>query len=390
MRSRGREVKVGLLVIVALAVLATGIFLLGEKEFLFARTSRYFVQFQSVGGLNTGNPVQLNGVEVGRVEEIVLPEQVENQLLVVWIAIDRRYADRVRADSQARIKTLGLLGDKYVAITSGSPDQPVIPTGAEIPAAPLTDVDQLIASGEDVVESVVAISHSMATILGRMERGEGLIGALIADTAEGKQVRASLVAAIESFERAAAKLDSGEGALPRLLNDPALANRLEHSLDRLDGILTQVETGEGLLPGLLNDAETRAKFDATFDNLNRAVADLSGVTRDFREGDGLLPRLLNDEAYGREVSEELKSLLEKLNLLSERMTEGQGSVAQLLNDPQVYEAINDVLVGINESKLLRWLIRNRQKAGIKKRYKDTKRELEEAGIEPVEEEGGPR
>ena len=40
----------------------------------------------------------------------------------------------------------------------------------------------------------------------------------------------------------------------------------------------------------------------------------------------------------------------------------------MITDPSVYESINDILIGINESKLLRWLIRNRQQSGIQKRY----------------------
>jgi hypothetical protein len=40
----------------------------------------------------------------------------------------------------------------------------------------------------------------------------------------------------------------------------------------------------------------------------------------------------------------------------------------LINDPAVYESINDILIGINESQMLRWLIRNRQQKGIEKRY----------------------
>jgi hypothetical protein len=42
----------------------------------------------------------------------------------------------------------------------------------------------------------------------------------------------------------------------------------------------------------------------------------------------------------------------------------------MITDPSVYESINDILIGINESKLLRWLIRNRQQSGIQKRYNE--------------------
>src|SRR6185295_6058939 len=147
----GRELRVGLLVVSALVVLGLGAFFIGKDDRLFGRKAHYSVRFEGVSGLTIGNPVQLNGVRVGRVSDIELPEDAGEHQILVWVAIDRRYVKRVRADSTAKIRTLGLLGDKYVEINSGSPDFPEIPPQGEIPAAPSTSVDQLISSGEDVV-----------------------------------------------------------------------------------------------------------------------------------------------------------------------------------------------------------------------------------------------
>ena len=51
----------------------------------------------------------------------------------------------------------------------------------------------------------------------------------------------------------------------------------------------------------------------------------------------------------------------------------------MIDDPQVYEAINDIIVGIDESRFLRWLVRSRQKEGIEKRYETEQEKLEESG-----------
>jgi hypothetical protein len=51
-----------------------------------------------------------------------------------------------------------------------------------------------------------------------------------------------------------------------------------------------------------------------------------------------------------------------------KVNRGEGTAGKLISDPSVYESVNDILIGINESKLLRWLIRNRQQSGIQKRY----------------------
>ncbi|MGH9380288.1 MAG: MlaD family protein [Thermoanaerobaculia bacterium] len=363
-----REVKVGLLLLAALVVAAVGLFLVGSKDHLFALKNRYLVRLESAAGLNEGNPVQLNGVNVGRVESISLPEAVAEENLTIWLQVERRYADRIRSDSRARIKTLGLLGDKYVEITSGSPDAEVIASGGEIPAAPATDVDKLLASGEDVVANIVSLSHSLNNILGRLERGEGLLGLLISEGEATERTRGSLVETLESVERISGQIESGKGTLGRLIYDDTLAQRMSAAVDRFDRVATQMTEGEGLLPSLLNDAAIRDRTLSLIEQLDSVSARLDTISGQLAGGDGLLPRLLNDEVYGRQVSAELESLIHNLNVVSSRLERGDGTLGQLINDPQAVEALNDLLVGVNESRLLRWLIRNRQKKGIEKRY----------------------
>jgi phospholipid/cholesterol/gamma-HCH transport system substrate-binding protein len=369
-----RELKVGLLVLSAVAVFALGVFLIGEKNNLFSRKNRYYVLFQTVSGVRAGNPVQLNGVDVGAVEEVVLPEDPAKRFIRVWISVDRRYSDRVREDTLARIKTLGLLGDKYVEITSGTEAFPAVPDGGEIRAAPATNVDALLASGEDVMANVVEISHSLSAILGRMERGEGLLGELTADSPEGRRLRESMLGTFETVERIAEKIESGNGLLPRLLNDHALADQVGSAVDRLEGLVVKVESGPGLLPGLINDPATKAEFDATLTTVRGVADDLEAFSAQLNSGEGLLPRLVNDEAYGREVADDLRGLARSLSEVADKLNRGDGAGAKLLNDPQIYDAVNDILVGVDESPLLRWLIRSRQKKGIKKRYEDAQRE----------------
>jgi phospholipid/cholesterol/gamma-HCH transport system substrate-binding protein len=370
-RSKGRQAaRVGTLVLAAIAVLAVGVFLIGEQNNLFSRKNRYYIEFQSAGGLKQGNPVQLNGVDVGTVEEVILPQDPARQLIRVWINVDRRYANRVRTDSLARIKTLGLLGDKFIELTSGSPGHAVVPSDGNIKAAPATNVDAILASGEDVMDNVVTISHQLTNILARMERGEGLLGQLTSDTEESLRMRRSLSATFASVERIAHTIEHGNGPLPRMLNDRELADRLARSLADLETLVASAQRGPGLLPGLLNDPAAKQSFDQTLATLNQVAKDLQAFTADLEESDALLPRLVKDEEYGRQVTDEVREIVQRLNTVSKKLTEGQGTAAKLINDPQIYEAVNDILIGVNESWMLRWLIRNRQKAGIQKRYED--------------------
>lgn len=367
-RERGSEWRVGLLVVFALGLLALGIFLIGEQGNLFVRKNRYVVFFPTVGGLNPGNPVQLDGVDVGTVSSVVLPTDPASRQIQVSLDLNRRYGERIREDSAARIKTLGLLGDKFVELTTGSPEAAVIPPGGVIPAAAPTDVDRLIASGEDVMDNVVRISADLRNILQRMERGEGLLGELISESETGRRVTDAVIETMESVKRVAQNIETGDGPIPRLIHDRELAERVDTSLRRLDRVLADLEGGEGLLPGLLRDPATREEYDTAMAGLRGAAADLEVFSRELREGDGLLPRLIRDEELGDEITGELRQVLDRINNLATKLDEGKGTAGQLINDPALYEAAQDIVVGIEESRMLRWLIRNRQKKGIERRY----------------------
>ncbi len=360
--------RVGLLTLVAVAVAAAAILLIGDRQNLFKQKNDYFVRFVSVSGLRPGSDVQLNGVNVGSVERIVLPREIGENLLEVHVSIDARYEQRLRRDSLARIKTLGLLGDKYLEITSGSPASDLVPEGGEIAAAPPTNVEQLAEAGEDVMNNIVTISHQMTGILGRMERGEGLLGELTVDADPDRKLGREILDTLAAIRAAIERLETGTGTVPRLMHDAQMADRIQSAVTRLDGLLGRAETGDGLLPALLDDAAQKESFARTLTHLESVTGQLAAVLTRLEQGDALAGRLLHDEAWGEQVSADLAALVANLRQVAEKLNRGDGTAARLLNDPAFAEALEDILVGIDESRMLRWLIRNRQKAGIEKRY----------------------
>lgn len=377
-----REAKVGLLVLVALAVFVAGVFLIGDRQQLFSRKALYTIHLTQTGGLARGSGVQLSGVNVGQVTGVILPEDVTELQITIEIAVDRRFAARIREDSQATVRTLGLLGDKYVEIRSGSPDSPQIPIGGKIPAAAPTDVEELLSTGEDVAANVAAVSASLRTILARLERGEGIVGELTSGGEEGDQQRASLRSTLESIESLLRKIDEGHGTVGRLFNDDTLALRVESIVGRLETTVEAFESGEGILPSLLHDAETKARFDRVLAELETTTGEIGTTVAELREGEGLLKKLLTDKEYGDRISGDLEKLIGNLATVSDKLASGDGTAAQLINDPEVVEALNDILVGVDESRFLRWLIRNRQKKGLEERYKEEVEQMEAEGLEP--------
>lgn len=377
--SKGNTVRVGVLITVALAVLMVSLFFIGSESKVWARKNEYDVRFESVAGLAEGNPVKISGVTVGVVRDIQLPRDPKKRAVEISLMVDRKYAERIRGDSRARLKKLGLLaGDSYIDITPGDPRFPTVEPGSVIPAQRETNVDALISSGEDLVDNFVQISYSLKNILGRVDRGEGLIGELTTSPETKQRLTDTFLLTLNKTNAALAHMESGRGVAGKLIYDDKFADQLTSSLigsaQSLQTVATNIqkglETGNGLLPALIHDPEGKKKVYDLVDNLRTTSANLATFSTSLQTGQGLVPRLINDKAYGDQALNEFSGLVHQLNDTVAKLNSGQGTAGKMLTDPSVYESINDILIGINESKLLRWLIRNRQQSGIQKRYNE--------------------
>jgi outer membrane protein OmpA-like peptidoglycan-associated protein len=126
-----RAFRLGIFIVATLLVLAAGVFLIGEKQFLFQRTYRLEAQFQDVAGLDNGADVRVGGIHLGTVKYISLPDGPSGKLTVV-MDMANSTKNIVRQNSVATIKTEGLLGNKYVEVSFGSEKAPEIASGDTI------------------------------------------------------------------------------------------------------------------------------------------------------------------------------------------------------------------------------------------------------------------
>ncbi|HEX7418317.1 MAG TPA: MlaD family protein [Thermoanaerobaculia bacterium] len=376
-----KNIRVGLLVAGSLIVLMTFLFFIGSEQKVFARKNEYNIQLENVSGLAEGNPVRMSGVTIGVIHDIFLPHDPKLKNVRIQLMVDRKYADRIRGDSRARMKKLGLLtGDTYIEITPGSLHFDMLESGSIIPAQKQTNVDQLISSGEDLVDNLVQISYSMKNILARVDRGEGLIGELTSSPETKQRLTDTLITTLNRTNAMLGHIESGRGVVGKFVYDDKYAEQLSASLassvESLRVVAADVQrsfdSGDGMLPALLHDPEGKKKMVELVENLRVTSANLATFSNSLQTGEGLVPRLMNDKQYGDQALNEFTGLLQQLNDTVKKINNGEGTAGKIISDPSIYESVNDILIGINESKLLRWLIRNRQQTGIQKRYDDQK------------------
>lgn len=375
-KAKERNLRVGLLVTVSIFVLMVFIFFIGSEQKIFARKNEYFIHLPDAAGLAEGNPVKITGVTVGAVRDIYLPRDPKSRNVDITLTVDRKYEDRIRADSRVRLKKLGLLsGDSYVDISPGTPRFEVLEPGSTILAARQTNVDQLLSSGEDLVDNLVQISYSMKNILSRIDRGEGLLGELTVSPETKQRVTDTLLTTLNKTNAILGHVESGKGLLGKIVYDDKYGEQITasiassaESLRVVSGSLEKsFASGQGAIPALLADPEGKKKVYELVDNLRVTSANLAAFSTAMQNGQGIVPRLLSDKAYADQALAQFNQLVTQLNTTVQKINNGEGTAGKIISDPSIYESINDILIGINESKLLRWLIRNRQEKGIERR-----------------------
>lgn len=140
MKKYTHETVVGIFVVLGLAAVGYMAVKLGDVSFLGGDSYPLYAEFSSVSGLRVDNPVEIFGMEVGRVAGFRMDQ--DNQVVAVELRI--RKGVKVHDDAIAAIKTAGLIGDRYVSIDPGGADEVLKPGDTIMDTQSPTDIADLI------------------------------------------------------------------------------------------------------------------------------------------------------------------------------------------------------------------------------------------------------
>jgi phospholipid/cholesterol/gamma-HCH transport system substrate-binding protein len=182
-----RAARLGAFIVTTLAVLGVGIFIIGNKQYLFTSTYRLKAQFGDVVGLDVGAQVRVGGVHRGTVSSIELPHSTSGKVTVV-MDLDSSTHDIIKQDSVASIETEGLLGNEYMAISFGSAGAANVHNGdtiASYPPLAMSDLikkaDAILDSSQEALKNVTQTTAHLNSISAKIDQGQGTVGALIND-----------------------------------------------------------------------------------------------------------------------------------------------------------------------------------------------------------------
>ncbi len=358
------QIRIGAFILAGLLVFFAIIYLLGAQARYFERKYDLIAEFTDVGGLIEGATVRLAGVQIGRVTGVTLPEQPGGKVRVT-LTIARRYAERIRRDSEAHIATQGLLGDKIVEISLGTPAAPALQPGDIVASREPVEMQQMVKAGVETMQTVKELATGLKGTMARVDRiarevesGKGLVHALIYDEPESLHRLNAILARTQNLLARAEQRDSAVGVLLSPESGKS-ARALLAAMDALGRGAEKADGRETLLSALLYDPQ----YKAVADDLRTVARNFRDVSERVAQGQGLLGQLTRDGSDGTagalgDATADFRAAMANLRQVTERLRAGEGTMGGLLEDPTVYENLVQFLEGARRSFLLRSLIRS--------------------------------
>ncbi|HEY9225666.1 MAG TPA: MlaD family protein [Gemmatimonadaceae bacterium] len=310
------QLKVGGIILAALMVLGVAIYKLGQSANLFHRRYELVAYLANGNGLREGGTVFVAGQYAGTIKSIeFLP--VDNDTtknLKLKLAIDAALKDQIRSDSKAKVRTLGLLGDKVIDISIGTPRYGVLQTGDTIVVAPSLDYEAVLAQAAGAVGDMVELTHDMRRLTGGLIKGEGTIGQLITN----RRLYDEFVGTMGRANAMLVQFENPHGTIGRMLNDPALYNRFVSVITSADSLVLALNDKNGTLGKLLRD-------DTLYTHLVNMAVSGDSLARMLSNGNGMMGRLMSDPTlYDKlnKLTTDLSAILDDVRKDPRRYTRG--------------------------------------------------------------------
>lgn len=285
--------RVGLLAIAALGILAYAIFRLGKAARLFSTRYALVTFVPNANGLRVGGQVTVAGQLAGSITGIdFLPVDADtSRNLRVRIELDEALRPQVRHDSRVTLRNQGLLGDRYVDISPGTPAFPVLSNGDTILLGNSVEYEAMIQRAAAVLTDVVGVTHDLRAMTQSLAAGEGTAGQLLTNRALYDRLNATLGSASALL----ARLQNPNGSVGRLLDDPRLYYNLTGMVASVDSLVTRLNSGNGTASKLLRD-------DSLYTNLVTVTARADSLVGRMSQGNGTAAKLFTDpELYNQLV-----------------------------------------------------------------------------------------
>lgn len=293
-----KNLKIGLTVLIGIVIFLVLIFLVGTESNTFTSTYRIRLFLPNINGLANGSMVTLGGLKIGNVDALEFGERNWQPGVIITAKLRTRFQPQITTGSVASVKTIGMLGDKFIDITIGTPSEQSLADNSFITVRTTQELGEVLDQFAGVIGDMSAAAANVRAITDTVRRGRGTAGRLLVDNDFAREVSGIT----QKMHLLASSLTDRSNTLGRLLQD-----------------------------------------DGLYLKLDRTAANFSSLTDSLRAGRGTAGKLLaNDSLYVT-----LRSISRRIDLLFDKMDSDSSSVGPILNSRASLEQMSELVNNIN-------------------------------------------
>ncbi|MBJ6367489.1 MlaD family protein [Snuella sedimenti] len=298
-KTANEKLRLGVFVIIGLLLFIVAIYLIGERQNMFAKNFSISANFNNVNGLMQGNNVRYSGINVGTVKTILM---LNDSTIRVDMFIDEKMKQHIKKDAIATIGTDGLVGNMIVNIIPGNGNGAPISAGDRIESYTKIGADDMLNTLNVTNENAALLTAKLLEVTNAITNGKGTVGMLINDTITANNIKETIN------------------------NLKQVSIEVRKTVQQADSIITSINYKNSVVGVLLNDTieannirRIISNYEASSDDVKAVIANLNETLTNFRSGDGAVNYLLNDSLFVRELEASIKNINEGTNKFNENM-----------------------------------------------------------------------
>jgi phospholipid/cholesterol/gamma-HCH transport system substrate-binding protein len=292
------DLKVGIVVLVGIIIFVFVISIVGTEQNIFTPTYSLKVFIPNIQGLVKGAVVSLGGLKVGFINDLKFTTKDGMNGVEITLDVMTKYKNSITKNTRGQIKTIGLLGDKYIDLSIGQEGEESLSENSFIPMVEAFDIEMAGPQFKSALNDFTELMRSAKRLAASMEKGEGTVG--------------------------------------RLFKQPAVANEIERFLNSLNSIVTAIEDKHGTFGKFVYD-----------ESLSRNISDVSSnlktVTDQIRQGKGTAGKLIMDDYLYNNLS----SFASRADSLLAKANNDSSNVSKFISDPSFSSQLLTLMRDLN-------------------------------------------
>jgi phospholipid/cholesterol/gamma-HCH transport system substrate-binding protein len=175
-KKKSTKLVLAIFIIAGSVLFLIAIFVIGSKQNLFTSTMKLQSVFETVSGLLEGSSVRFNGINVGTVNKIEIITGTKVRVEMTIVSSVRKF---IKRDSKVKVISEGLIGNKIVEINPGSENAQSVNDGDLLESTKPIEAEDILRSLKETGENASVITKDVASIVSKVDQGEGTLGQLI-------------------------------------------------------------------------------------------------------------------------------------------------------------------------------------------------------------------